>query len=275
MKKCKKCEEFKDLLDFSINRSLKDGYSSMCKSCDNEKNRNKRANLLKCKIESGEVRTKICNTCTLLKRISKFNRSKKTKDGYLDTCIECRKDVKNDIVYIETLSKICNKCNSIKPISNFYKCKKIKDGYFNHCIECEKSRSLEYHHTFKKNNIRKVRNFDRNLSKLKRRIRSAISNIMKSRGFRKKCKTEKILGCTIIELRVYIEERFESWMSWENHGLYNGEFDYGWDIDHIIPVSSAKDELELLKLNHYTNLQPLCSKVNRDIKKNKIYERKD
>lgn len=39
---------------------------------------------------------------------------------------------------------------------------------------------------------------------------------------------------------------------------------------HIIPISSATNEEELIKLNHYTNLQPLCSKVNRDIKKDKI-----
>ena len=43
---------------------------------------------------------------------------------------------------------------------------------------------------------------------------------------------------------------------------------YMWDIDHIIPVSSAKREEEIIKLNHYTNLQPLCSKINRYIKKN-------
>ena len=61
-------------------------------------------------------------------------------------------------------------------------------------------------------------------------------------------------------------------MSWNNYGLYNGELNYGWDIDHIIPISSAKNEDELLKLNHYSNLQPLCSKVNRNLKINKIYE---
>ena len=59
-------------------------------------------------------------------------------------------------------------------------------------------------------------------------------------------------------------------MNWENYGMYNGDLCFGWDIDHIIPVSSAKTEEEILKLNHYTNLQPLCSKENRDIKKNKI-----
>ena len=59
-------------------------------------------------------------------------------------------------------------------------------------------------------------------------------------------------------------------MTWENHGIYNGEINYGWDIDHIIPISFAKSEEDMLKLNHYTNLQPLCSKNNRDIKKNNL-----
>ena len=85
-----------------------------------------------------------------------------------------------------------------------------------------------------------------------------------------------ILWCTLRpqqflqEFKLYLESKFEDWMTWENRVLYNGEFNYGWDIDHIIPVSSAKTEEEILLLNHYTNLQPLCSKVNRDIKKNNI-----
>jgi len=59
-------------------------------------------------------------------------------------------------------------------------------------------------------------------------------------------------------------------MSWDNYGLYNGELNYGWDIDHIVPLSSVKTKDELLQLFHHTNLQPLCSKVNRNIKRNKL-----
>ena len=59
-------------------------------------------------------------------------------------------------------------------------------------------------------------------------------------------------------------------MTWDNYGKYNGEFSYGWDIDHIITLSSAGSIEELNLLNHHTNLQPLCSKVNRDIKKDKM-----
>ena len=87
--------------------------------------------------------------------------------------------------------------------------------------------------------------------------------------FNKSKKTEQILGCTVKEFKLHLESKFESWMNWNNHGLYNGELNYGWDIDHIIPISSAKTEEEIYKLNHFSNLQPLCSKVNRDIKRDK------
>ena len=59
-------------------------------------------------------------------------------------------------------------------------------------------------------------------------------------------------------------------MTWENYGKYNGELNYGWDIDHIIPISNTITENDIYNLSNYMNLQPLCSRVNRDIKKNKI-----
>ena len=52
-------------------------------------------------------------------------------------------------------------------------------------------------------------------------------------------------------------------MSWENYGVV-------WDIDHIIPLSTALTEEDVLKLNHYTNLQPLDSYINRFVKRDKL-----
>ena len=60
-------------------------------------------------------------------------------------------------------------------------------------------------------------------------------------------------------------------MNWENYGNpKDGIFEPNktWDIDHIKPLSSFTTEQELLELNHYTNLQPLCSYENRWVKSN-------
>ena len=84
-------------------------------------------------------------------------------------------------------------------------------------------------------------------------------------------KTEEILGCSFEEFKIYLESKFEPWMTWNNRGLYNSsKLNYGWDIDHKIPLASAETEEEIIKLNHYTNLQPLCSYTNRVIKRDKI-----
>ena len=101
------------------------------------------------------------------------------------------------------------------------------------------------------------------------KIRIIIYKSLKKQGFKKKSKTHEILGCSFEEFKIHLESKFEPWMTWENRGLYNGEFNHGWDIDHIIPLNSAKTEDDVIRLNHHTNLQPLCSKINRDIKNQK------
>ena len=67
-------------------------------------------------------------------------------------------------------------------------------------------------------------------------------------------KTQEILTCSFKEFKSHIESQFEDWMTWDNRGLYNGELNYGWDIDHIIPISSAKTEEDVIRLSCYTNL---------------------
>ena len=107
--------------------------------------------------------------------------------------------------------------------------------------------------------------------KLKKRIRTIIGKSFRKNNYGKRSKTFEILGCSFEEIKFYLESKFLPWMNWDNRGLYNGTEGYGWDIDHIIPLSSAQTEEELLKLNHFSNLQPLCSYINRDIKKNNLY----
>ena len=56
-------------------------------------------------------------------------------------------------------------------------------------------------------------------------------------------------------------------MTFDNHGLH------GWHLDHIIPLSTAKTEEDIIKLCHYTNLQPLWAEENLS-KGNKILDTK-
>jgi hypothetical protein len=83
---------------------------------------------------------------------------------------------------------------------------------------------------------------------ISRRIRENLINDYKSES------TKTIIGCSIQELKIYLESMFTEGMYWENYGE--------WHIDHIIPISSAKTNEEVYKLNHYTNFQPLWSVDN-------------
>jgi hypothetical protein len=76
-------------------------------------------------------------------------------------------------------------------------------------------------------------------------------------------KIEQIIGLSLENYKKHIESQFEDWMSWDNWGLYT------WHIDHIIPISSAKNEEEIYKLWYYTNLRPL-SAIENIKKSNKI-----
>lgn len=89
---------------------------------------------------------------------------------------------------------------------------------------------------------------------LKMRLRCRIRESLEFTGFKKKTKTEDILGCTYSFFKNYLEQRFLPGMSWENRNL--------WHIDHVVPLASAKTEKEIIKLNHYTNLRPLWAADN-------------
>jgi hypothetical protein len=107
------------------------------------------------------------------------------------------------------------------------------------------------------------------IEKLRKQIANYIRVALKKGSFVKKCRTVEILGCDIETFKLHLESQFEGWMTWQNKGLYNGTPNFGWDIDHIKPLSSAVNETDIIKLNHYTNLRPLCSYVNRYVKRDK------
>lgn len=130
----------------------------------------------------------------------------------------------------------------------------------------------EYSKKYKprKNQLQIIKRKTDPLFRLKSTMRIAILKAFDRINTKKNNKTVQILGCNYKELKYYIESLWEPWMSWENHGLYNGTAEYGWDIDHIIPLKTAITVEDVIRLSHYTNLQPLCSYINRDVKKDNI-----
>ena len=67
------------------------------------------------------------------------------------------------------------------------------------------------------------------------------------------------LGCTIEELKLHLESKFQDNMSWDNYGK--------WHIDHIRPLSAFNDNAH--EAFYFTNLQPLWARDN--LKKSNKY----
>lgn len=131
-----------------------------------------------------------------------------------------------------------------------------KNNHYKYCsTSCHKKRN--YIDTYAKNKKKYYSNINYRLMVLLRtRFKRAIQNNSKRES------VLRLIGCSIDELKNYLEGKFQSGMSWKNYGFY------GWHIDHIKPCSVfdlTKLE-EQKKCFHYSNLQPLWARDN--LKKN-------
>lgn len=193
---------------------------------------------------------KKCTKCSIEKIYEDFNKAIKTKDGFNSVCKTCIAKYKK-IYYLANQHKLKEKSKINR--KEYYK-NNSKDIIF-------KSKMYNKINSEKINKKIKERKFTDNLFKLKCNIRSLISISIKKQGYTKKSKSNKILGCSFEEFKIYLQNKFIEGMTWKNQGE--------WHLDHIYPISLAKDEEHLIQLNHYTNFQPLWAVDN--IKKgNKI-----
>lgn len=158
--------------------------------------------------------------------------------------------------------KSCSRCIVQKEYTSFYLRPKYVDGYSSWCIPC----TLEYGKAYKKPRL-KAR-LERQKSWRKETGYQAkylsipqnkIAHSLRVRlGAAIKCEVSAVrdLGCSIDELKSFLESKFIDDMTWDNYGK--------WHIDHIKPLSKfdLNDPKEILKACHYTNLQPLWAKDN-------------
>lgn len=176
------------------------------------------------------------------------------------------------VIFISMEKKICTECKEEKDISCFYRDNSRKDGYKIYCKKCKKQKDYNWNRknkdkikkwekTWLENNKEKRREYLKNYDKKKRNendifkiksyIRNRIRSFLKLKNISKQNKTFEIVGCTPEELKLHLEKQFNGEMNWSNYGKF------GWHIDHIIPLDSGCNEEDILKLCHYTNLQPL------------------
>lgn len=194
---------------------------------------------------------------------------------YLDLCVECyeyrkAKDIEDRRkYYLNNKDKLLENKRKYY-LNNKEKIKEYQESNRNsisiirkeYCLN-NKDKINEYRRFYHKNRID-----NDELYKMSCAIRNSISISFKNHIMEKNMKTNEILGCSFDKFKDYIELKWDDWMSWDNYGKYNGDQDFGWDLDHIIPISKAETLEDVEKLNHYSNFQPLCSKMNRDVKKN-------
>ena len=86
------------------------------------------------------------------------------------------------------------------------------------------------------------------------RLLKAIGNNNKSNV------TQALIGCSIGELKLYLESKFTKGMSWDNYGKNNTlDSEKYWEIDHIIPCArfDLSEPEEQVRCFNYRNMQPL------------------
>jgi hypothetical protein len=222
---------------------------------------------------------KICTECKIKKDFTEFNKHPTGKYGLLGKCKICKKKYNKNyrLNNIEKLKKQREEYNlkNKEKFKNYHKLYHLNNKQklierSKKWIENNKQKRTDWL-IENKNKINKTsakyqkeRKKTDALFKLRGNISSLIWISIKNQGYSKKTKTFEYLGCSFEEFKKYLESKFTKGMNWDNFGK--------WHLDHIYPVSLAKNEEELIKLNHYTNFQPLWA-IDNIKKSNKIIEK--
>ena len=196
-------------------------------------------------------------------------------------------------------TKVCNKCGIEKPLSEYrliYYKTRGKSYYSGACKECQKvdrkiyneknreeilekgrKRAIIYRKTHgeeikERNKKYRIKNKEKitkrqnewckrksrtdSVYNLKVRIRQSIKRSLNKKGFEKNRSCEKILGC---DYETFVNHLLNIYK--ENYGVdYDSNIKI--HIDHIVPLKTAKTVDDIIRLNHYTNLQLLKAEDN-------------
>lgn len=128
MRKCRTCKEQKFLDQYTINRKIKDGLSTECKSCQAIRSKRNYQNTIEKRREGA-------------RRYASENKEK--RKVYQKAREE--KIVKEQN-YIDRKEKSCHKCEQTLDIESFGKRSASIDGHDNICKSCRKKRDKDYYY---------------------------------------------------------------------------------------------------------------------------------
>lgn len=247
MKICSCCLTELDFSKFSNKADSKDGKSSQCKSClavkkkkYYEDNRGEMLSKLKKYRDSNKQKVSDTKKASRLKKI----------DEYLGKARQRYYDNREQIL----------KADKEKRKANLEQYKKKERATYTRHAEKKSAYQRAFYQRNKERLSKYKAEYDRKRYKtdalfaLARTVRRRMSLAIQRAGYIKSQKTEEMLGCTLSYMKDHLEKQFTSGMNWENRGK--------WHVDHIIPLSSAKTEDELIGLCHFTNLRPLWAEEN-------------
>lgn len=216
---------------------------------------------------------KTCTICRTEKPYSDFHRQASRTDGYANWCKPC-KSKKKKLEYEKDRPRCLEKmaayrrANPLK-VSDGKKAARLK----NIDIYNEKARQryrdnrdsiLEYMAKRRKEKwpelLAKQTKYIRErlrrdpLFRLTYSVRNRTFVALRDKGYGKKSRTAEMIGCDWQALSEHLQARFQEGMTMDNYGK--------WHVDHVVPLSSASSEEELIRLCHFTNLQPLWAADN-------------
>jgi len=287
-KGCSKCKNILPIENFKPCLKVKCGLTSQCINCSyTQKPRiikeEKSVIIKKEKRKTYPIidGMRVCSCCNLNKSITEYGLSSRKQIN--TQCKKCISEVKSiwsknnrDKVRANKKrhkQKISERNKLITAAKRLAKQEKLSEArrlraeriLFNK--QDKERRSIEYKRLvefrktdeYKEVKIQKRRDYEKKrmsnpLFAFRKKLTNNIRKSLTEQNYTKDSRAAQILGAEWNTIFEYFNSLFRPGMSWENHGE--------WHIDHIIPLCSANTEEDVLRLNHYTNLQPLWGHEN-------------
>ncbi|GAQ84271.1 hypothetical protein KFL_001820250 [Klebsormidium nitens] len=142
-KQCERCEQLKELADYTRTVSTADGFNPFCRACHAAINAGRRGKIL----PQASLEGRVCSDCKRFRPALEFALK---PDGLKLRCRAC--DSLKQAAYrervgqrrLEISHQECGHCHETKPIGEFSRHKGLKTGHDTYCKKCQRVRYLAW-----------------------------------------------------------------------------------------------------------------------------------